>query len=62
LLSAYPLEHYVSSVPAVFDKPEQTHRIYGAFRDWAGITPEFRTDQPAVEGQHSPAISTDISC
>jgi hypothetical protein len=49
LLSAYPLEHYLANVPAVFDKPEQTHRIYAAFRDWAGITPEFRTDQPEVE-------------
>ena len=49
LLSAYPLEHYLANVPAVFDKTEQTHRIYAAFRDWTGITPEFRTDQPAVE-------------
>jgi len=49
LLSAYPIEHYLANVPAVFDKPEQTHRIYAAFRDWVGITPEFRTDQPAVE-------------
>jgi endo-1,4-beta-mannosidase len=49
LLSAYPLEHYLANMPAVFDKPEQTHRIYAAFRDWAGIAPEFRTDQPAVE-------------
>lgn len=36
-------------MPAVFDKPEQTHGIYAAFREWAGITPEFRTYQPAVE-------------
>ena len=49
LLSAYPLEHYVANVPAVFDKPEQTYRIYAAFRDWVGIASEFRTDQPAVE-------------
>jgi len=49
LLSAYPLEHYLANVPAVFDKPEPTHRIYAAFRDWVGITPAFRTDQPAVE-------------
>ena len=49
LLSAYPLEHYLANVPAVFDKPEQTHRIYTAFRDWVGITPAFRTEQPAVE-------------
>lgn len=49
LLSAYPLEHYLSSVPAVFDKPEDTYRVYAAFRDWAGVKPNFRTDQPSVE-------------
>jgi endo-1,4-beta-mannosidase len=49
LLSAYPLEHYLAGVPSVFDKPENTYRIYAAFRDWAGIKPSFRTDQPAVE-------------
>ena len=49
LLSAYPLEHYLSAVPGVFDKPEGTHRIYAAFRDWAGVKPRFRTDQPSVE-------------
>jgi endo-1,4-beta-mannosidase len=49
LLSAYPLEHYLANVPAVFDHPENTHRIYEAFRDWAGIKPAFRTDQPSVE-------------
>jgi beta-galactosidase len=49
LLSAYPLEHYLASVPAVFDHPENTHRIYQAFRDWAGVHPAFWTDQPAIE-------------
>jgi hypothetical protein len=49
LLSAYPLEHYLANVPAVFDQPETTHRIYEAFRDWVGIKPAFRTDQPSVE-------------
>jgi len=49
LLSAYPLEHYLASVPAVFDQPESTHRIYAAFRDWAGIKTAFRVDRPAVE-------------
>jgi len=49
LLSAYPIEHYLASVPAIFDQPEQTHRIYVAFRDWAGIKPVFRVDQPSVE-------------
>jgi len=49
LLSAYPLEHYLANVPAVFDKPEDTHRVYAAFRDWAGVKPVFRADRPTVE-------------
>jgi endo-1,4-beta-mannosidase len=49
LLSAYPIEHYLAMVPAVFDQPEDTYRIYAAFRDWAALQPLFRTDQPAVE-------------
>jgi len=49
LLSAYPLEHYLANVPAVFDKPEETHRIYAAFRDWAGVKLAFRADQPSIE-------------
>jgi hypothetical protein len=49
LLSAYPLEHYLANVPAAFDKPEETHRIYAAFRDWAGVKPAFRADQPVIE-------------
>ncbi len=49
LLSAYPIEHYLANVPAVFDKPEDTHRIYAAFRDWAGVRPVFRADRPTVE-------------
>jgi len=49
LLSAYPIEHYLAGVPAVFDQPENTHRIYDAFREWAGIQPTFRSDRPEVE-------------
>jgi hypothetical protein len=49
LLSAYPLEHYLASVPAVFDNREETHRVYQALRDWAGVTPKFRADQASVE-------------
>jgi endo-1,4-beta-mannosidase len=49
LLSAYPLEHYLANAPAVFDQPENTHRIYEAFRDWAGFKPAFRADDPAIE-------------
>jgi endo-1,4-beta-mannosidase len=52
LLSAYPLEHYLASVPGVFDQPEPTHRIYSAFRDWAGIKPAFQSDQPSVEASN----------
>jgi endo-1,4-beta-mannosidase len=49
LLSAYPLEAYVANVPSVFEKPEATHRIYQAFREWTGVNPIFRSDQPSVE-------------
>jgi endo-1,4-beta-mannosidase len=49
LLSAYPLEHYLANVTSAFDQPESTHRIYAAFRDWAGIQPMFRSDQSSVE-------------
>ena len=49
LLSAYPLENYLASAPAAFDKPEGTHRFYQALREWSGIQPLFRSDQPSVE-------------
>lgn len=49
LLSAYPLEAYLANASAVFEKPENTHRIYQAFRDWTGLKSMFRTDQPSVE-------------
>jgi len=49
LLSAYPIEHYLAGVPAVFDQPESTHRIYDAFREWSGVKPAFRSDRPEVE-------------
>ena len=49
LLSAYPIEHYLAGIPAVFDQPESTHRIYEAFREWTGIKPQFRSDRPEIE-------------
>ena len=49
LLCAYPLEHYLAEVPAVFDKPENTYRIYQAFREWAGVRPLFASDHASVE-------------
>ena len=49
LLSAYPIEHYLGVMPAAFDKQENTQQIYAAFRDWAGVTPAFRSDRPEVE-------------
>ena len=49
LLCAYPIEHYLSNVPAVFDSPENTHTIYEAFRDWVGYEPAFRSDRKEVE-------------
>lgn len=49
LVSAYPLESYLAQVPALFEKPEHTHALYEAFRDWAGVKPPFKADQPSVE-------------
>jgi endo-1,4-beta-mannosidase len=49
LLSAYPLETYLSSVPSVFDKPEETYRIYRAFREWSGTAAHFEADNSAVQ-------------
>lgn len=49
LLSAYPLENYLANLPAAFDRPENTDRIYEAFREWSGVKPLFRSDLPSVE-------------
>ncbi|HXY41367.1 MAG TPA: hypothetical protein VEQ10_16955 [Vicinamibacteria bacterium] len=49
LLSAYPLEAYLAATPTAFEKPEDSHLLYQAFRDWAGVRSLVRTDQPAVE-------------
>jgi endo-1,4-beta-mannosidase len=49
LLSAYPIEHYLANVPAAFDQPDNTRKIYDAFRDWSGVKPLFSSDRPEVE-------------
>jgi endo-1,4-beta-mannosidase len=49
LLCAFPIEHYLAGVPAAFDQQQNTHRIYEAFRDWAGVKPVFRSDRAEVE-------------
>ena len=49
LLSAYPIETYLAGVPAAFEKQEDTHRIYEAFREWTGVKQAWHSDQPSVE-------------
>jgi hypothetical protein len=49
LLSAYPIESYLAATPSVFEGSETTQRIYEAFREWTGVNPVARTDQPSVE-------------
>jgi hypothetical protein len=49
LLCAYPIEQYLANLPSAFEKPEDTHLIYKSFREWAGVTPLFTTDQADVE-------------
>ena len=67
LFCAYPLENYLANLPAAFDKPENTHRIYEAFREWSGVKPLFRSDRPSVEvsalsaGTHGYVVVTNHS-
>jgi len=49
LLCAYPIEHYLANVSAAFDQPENTMKLYEAFREWTGVKPRFRSDRPEVE-------------
>lgn len=49
LLSAYPLENYIAGTMSAYERGDNTHRIYAAFRAWAGLKSRFRTDQPSVE-------------
>ncbi len=49
LLSAYPIEHYLAGVPGAFDQPENTRKLYEAFREWTGVRPAFRSDRPEIE-------------
>jgi endo-1,4-beta-mannosidase len=49
LLSAYPLETYLSVLPSAFEKPENTYQIYRGLVKWAGIQPLFTIDKPGVE-------------
>lgn len=49
LLCAYPIEHYLANIPAAFDQPENTTKLYEAFREWTGVKPPFRSDRSEVE-------------
>ena len=49
LLCAYPIESYLAAAPSAFEKTENSHRIYQAFRDWTAHKSQFFTDQPSVE-------------
>ncbi len=48
-MRAYPIETYLAKKPAAFDSTEATHRIYNAFRQWAGLEAAFTTDSSSVE-------------
>jgi hemin uptake protein HemP len=49
LTCAYPIEKYLSRVPAAFDDGDSTHRLYRALAEWAGVEPLFRSDRAEVE-------------
>jgi endo-1,4-beta-mannosidase len=49
LLSAYPMEHYLATTPEAFERSENTHHLYRALWEWAGVQPLFSSGHPAVE-------------
>lgn len=49
VLCAYPLESFLALKPSAFEGNENTHMLYQAICQWAGIQPLFRTDNPSVE-------------
>lgn len=48
LLSAYPIEIYLAKQPSAFEYGDQAYRIYGAFREWAGVKPLVWTSAPTM--------------
>jgi hypothetical protein len=36
-------------MPSAFEKPEDTQRVYEAFRNWTGLKPSFQSSEPSVE-------------
>jgi len=49
LTCAYPIEKYLARVPAAFEEGDNTHRLYRALAEWAGVQPLFRSDRAEVE-------------
>ena len=50
LLSAYPLEAYLGNTVNAFESSSAGYaRLFSAIRDWSGVQPLVRTDQPDVE-------------
>lgn len=50
LLSAYPLEAYLGNTVNAFEGRSANYaRLFAALRDWSGVQPLVRTDQPEVE-------------
>jgi len=49
LVCTYPIEVYVALKPAAFEIEENSHTLFRALCQWAGLTPRFATNSPAVE-------------
>ena len=49
VLCTYPLESYLALKPSAFEEAENTHKLYQAICQWAGVQPYFKTDNPSVE-------------
>jgi hypothetical protein len=49
LTCAFPIEKYLSRVPAAYEGGDNSHRLYQALAEWAGVQPLFRSDRAEVE-------------
>ena len=57
LLSAYPIELYLAAQPSAFEGKDETHRLYQALVEWAGIKRAIWTDNKSVEASALNAAS-----
>jgi len=49
LICAYPIECYLAAAPQIYERGDETYRLYQAFANWIGAQLLFSTNTPQVE-------------